>query len=183
MQSLERQRVLAFFVQPWRFGYAVLEGPNNLLDWGSKRFLKGPRAACIPFSVKVARLLSKWKPDVIVIKISHTTGTVRKTKIIEKEAEGLEIPVHLAHGRELNDAFPSLPNRHARAKFISASIPTLAGWLPQKPKIWQSEPYQMSVFDSVAVGIAYYRQRDRFPDVTVRSNSTLSIESFRRLVG
>lgn len=172
MQSLEQQRVLAFFVQPWRFGYAVLEGRENLLDWGSKRFLKGPTAVRIPIGVKLARLLSKWKPDVIVLKTSQMGGAARKTNLIETQARFLGIPVHFVHSRALNDAFPSLANRHERAKSISASIPQLVGWLPKKPKTWQSEPYQMSVFDAVAVGIAYYCQLDPSPAATPRSNST-----------
>jgi len=41
-------------------------------------------------------------------------------------------------------------------------LPALSSKLPPKRKCWQSEDYQMGIFDAAAVGVAYVTRRSRF---------------------
>jgi len=62
--------------------------------------------------------------------------------------------------------------KHAIASLLAGWYPDLFWKLPRKRRIWQSESYNMAVFDAAATGVAYLgkmsHQRGPFDGPSVR---------------
>src|SRR5262249_55679284 len=72
-------RVLAIDLHPRRFGYAVMEGPKNLLGWGVARSYDKTRNHGTVLGCRLRRLLRLWRPQVVLVKID--TRRRRKLKM------------------------------------------------------------------------------------------------------
>ena len=62
------KRVLALDVHPRSFGFIVFEGPNRILDWGTKSFRPGVNAVQIPAAEKLLALFDEFTPSAVVIR-------------------------------------------------------------------------------------------------------------------
>jgi hypothetical protein len=162
-QSNEK-RVLALDVHPRSFGFVVFEGPNRLLDWGIRSFRPGVNAVKVPAAKKLLVLLDEFTPSAIVIREREAKGRVKKTKMlatIERLALSRKIPVRFMSRGDVNRAFVGFEsNKYEVASALAKQFPTLDLILPPKRKCWQSEDYQMGVFDATAVGVAYFTRRE-----------------------
>ena len=74
-------RILALDLHPQRYGYAVLETPANLLDWGVRRGCR-PRESKRPASMQrgLRTLLEIWRPSLVVVSEPSRHWTVRIRK-------------------------------------------------------------------------------------------------------
>ena len=159
-----QKRVLALDLRPRSFGYAVLEGPNQLLDWGVRSFRKGVNAVRVPPSEKLAALLEEYAPSMVVLKerrlpADKRSGNPRKILgAIQKEAKRRRVRVRLLRRRAVQHAFGAQDRftKHDIASMVAARFPELAAKLPPKRKPWQSEDYRMSIFDATALGVASF---------------------------
>jgi hypothetical protein len=179
--SNDEKRVLALDVRPRSFGFAVFEGPNQLLDWGARSFRSGVNAVKIPAAKKLLALLDEFTPSAIVVRERPTGRTTRRTKMlamIRKQAASRRTPVRLISREVVNRAFVGFEsNRYQVASALAQKFPALASRLPSKRKCWQSEGYGMSIFDAAALGVSYFTQeksgsksapRQRFSTVLLR---------------
>jgi hypothetical protein len=160
MHTLD-QRVLVLDIHPGRVGYASFEGQQNLLDWGVKCFRGGVNAVRVPFATKISQLLSEWQPDTVVLSKSGDSQILARTKAVQAQAKASGAAVRVVSAEDMNETFSSTRNKHERARILAASFPELADRLPAKRKAWQSEHYQMSIFDAVALGMAYFARLSR----------------------
>lgn len=156
MHTLDTQRVLVLDIHPGRVGIAVLEGPERLLDWEVKSFRGGRNAVRVPITTKVSQLLSEWQPHAVVLKEPLSGRVALKTKAIQELGKSLGIGVAFVERQAIDDAFSSHNNKYERARLIVASFPVLAARVPPKRKAWQSEHYQLIIFDAIALGVAYF---------------------------
>jgi len=178
MSTTPAHRILAVEIRAARLGYAVLETPKQLRDFGAAWF-DSPAAA----RARIIRLLGLYRPRVLVLRGASPRYPLNKrnrrpvARIAHNEARRLAIPV--AHISEL--AFGSCFERYAcRDKYdvaavLAAAFPDLASRLPARPKFYDPEPRPILYFDSIALGIAYLELN--------RENSletSKAIESFRR---
>lgn len=157
--SKNEKRVLALDVRRRSFGYAVLEGPGRLLDWGVKSFRKGVNAVQIPRAQKLEAMLEEFLPSVVVLRKPGPRSKRKKfVEGVRAKAGNHHVPIRLLSSREIQKAFGG-QNRMAKYEVASAMaerFPELAWLLPPKRKCWQSEDYRMSIFDAAAVGMAYF---------------------------
>lgn len=160
MHTLD-QRVLVLDIHPGRVGYASFEGPQNLLDWGVKCFRGGVNAVRVPFAVKISQLLSEWQPDTVVLNKSGDSQVLARTKTVQAQAKVYRAAIRFVDTQDMKVAFSSVRNKYERARILAASFPVLACRLPAKRKTWQSEHYQMNIFDAVALGMAYFGRLSR----------------------
>lgn len=156
MTSSTPKKIIAFDVRARRFGFAVFEAPDELLDWGVKSFRHGVNAVKVPASQKVATLLSDFRPDVVVVEKpplhedSWLMGTI--LRLARKE----NISVRTVSRATVRKRFPGQErNKHGIAMVLSDRFPELADRIPPKRKPWQSEDYRMSIFDATALGLTH----------------------------
>jgi hypothetical protein len=160
MTSPDPNKVLAFDVRARRFGFAMLESPDELLDWGVKSFRRGVNAVKIPASHKIASLLSEFRPHVVVIEKSPPRENSWLVGTIMRLARKQNVPVRLVSRAAVRKRFAGQgQDKHAVAIILSGRFPELAERLPPKRKPWQSEDYRMSIFDATSLGLTYIESR------------------------
>jgi hypothetical protein len=158
--------LLAIEVRRSRFGYALFEGPERLLDWGGSAVPPGfaGRAATEAARKRIASVLRRGSPAAIVVdrprrtKTSPVVPACPVFKSILREAETLKVPVHLLSREEIRAAFRIFPARSKEqiACVLVSEFPELTHRLPLKRKKWEPEKRGMIVFDAIAVGLAYW---------------------------
>ena len=187
------KRILAIDPITRGFGFAVLDGPRLLVDWGVRATKPSPKPVERALR-EVAALLERYSPDRVVVEDCHD-GYARRGKRSQRLIERIVtlagkrgIPVRRISRAGLRRAF--VPE-HARTKYQIAlatvrRFPELAVRLPPIRKPWMSEPAQMGVFDAVAFALAFYTRRrsahdDKSAAVTVSAlNGSETVPSIMR---
>jgi hypothetical protein len=156
MSTSTYERILAFDVRARRFGFAMFEIPDELLDWGVKSFRHGVNAVKVPASQKVAMLLSEFRPNVVVLEKSPPRENPWLTGTIRRLVRQQNLPVRMVSRAAVRKRFSGQgQNKHGIAMIVSDHFPELADRVPAKRKPWQSEDYRMSIFDAMALGLTY----------------------------
>jgi hypothetical protein len=158
-QANERTRIVAIDLRSSRFGFAVFEGPERLLDWGVRNFRQGVNAVRIPANVKFGELMDEFSPQTIVL-MRRDTDTKNRASMREElltEADKRRIAVRLLSPRAVKSAFVgSSRNKHTIAAALIERLPELASRRPGPRKIWKPDDYRLRLFDAASLGVAYF---------------------------
>jgi Holliday junction resolvasome RuvABC endonuclease subunit len=143
-----------------RVGFAVLEEPDLLLDWGIRRWRAGidPVLAIMRC---VSQLLGLYSPSVVVLKRLNGARKARRRKRLI-EAVMRQLVSHTTELRTLKrsdvrHAFRRYGgrNKHEIAAAIAETFPELRPKLPPKRKAYQPERYNAVIFDAVALALTH----------------------------
>ena len=149
----QQTRILALDIHPRSFGYVVMEGPSQLLDWGVRRsYQKTKSHPGVLVGGRLGPLLKTWTPDVVVVRIGgrREKGLQSLFRQIRKEVDGRAfIPI-----KGTDDPHPS-QSKYERAVEIAARFPDIGWKLPSKRKSWESEHYSMSIFEALDSAVTY----------------------------
>ncbi len=152
-------RILAIDPSPRGFGFAVLEGPETLVDWGVKP-VKGDKNT--ESLTKVEKLIAHYQPGVLVLqdtlaKHSRRSARIRTlSKRIITMAATRKIRVALFSREKVMQVFfaDDHGTKHALAEILAQRFPEeLGSRLPPKRKLWMSEDSRMDIFDAVALAL------------------------------
>src|ERR1035441_8687625 len=105
MKVIAPERVIAIDLHPLSFGYAMFEGPEEVLDWGIKSFRHGANAVKVPQNAKLALLLDHYGPVIVVIKEPRTARLKNIARAITSLAQYHGIPVRRISGASVRRAF------------------------------------------------------------------------------
>lgn len=156
MKAITPEKVLALDIHPLSFGYAMFEGPDELVDWGIKNFRHGVNAVKVPLKEKLALMLDQYGPDTVVIKESRTEARKTIARAISNLVQRRRIPVRRISGASVRRVFPEQNhNNYQIASVIAQRYPELSPRLGPRRKCWEAEKYSMSIFAAAAIGIAY----------------------------
>jgi hypothetical protein len=161
------KRVLAIDPIKRGFGFAVLDGPDSLIEWGIKGTSRGqePRERwCLR---QATELLDFYRPDRVVLEDCLASGSRRGRRgevLIDRVAELAEergIPVRrISRARVYRTFGPSRAwTKYKIALAIAGRFPELGWRLPPIRKPWMSEDVRMAIFDAVALAQAFYVRR------------------------
>jgi hypothetical protein len=147
-------RLLAIDPTPQGFAYAVLEGPDFLVDWGIVHFSGGIALAKERFDTLVLRYL----PDGLVVEDYSNTRRGRPAKAVIRRLEARsklhDIPVSLISREEVKAYFrPTGFKKHEIAEEIAKRFPELRSRIPKRRRLWESEAERMSIFDAVSFAL------------------------------
>jgi Holliday junction resolvasome RuvABC endonuclease subunit len=160
-RSSKEIRVLAIDPASRGFGFAVLERPSTLVDWGVKGVRRNKHSGCL---AKVAELIDYYQPDVIALE-DCSRKDCRRSQRIQRLIDGI---IRLAVGRKIkarkvsrtqvrgafsesNDA-----TKHQLASVIARRFPELASRLPPRRRAWMSEDSRMQMFNAIALGLSFF---------------------------
>src|SRR5215469_3049241 len=154
-------RVLAIDPSTRGFGFAVLEGPNRLIDWGVKETKTDKKTRSLKL---ITDLMEQYQPNVIVVedyaaKGSRRCGRVRELiNDIAKLAVKRNVKVRSFSRIKVKQMFSEFgaTNKYEIAIAIAKRFPELAPRLPRFRKPWMSEDYRMSIFDAVGLGLTFF---------------------------
>ena len=150
--------VLAIDPSTRGFGFAVLEGPERLVDWGVKETKTDKNRMTLKLATDLIEL---YQPSVIVVEDYEGKGSRRCRRVreliedISKLAAKRKIKVKSFSRLKVKQAFfeSGTLNKYEIASAIAKRFPELAPRLPRFRKPWMSEDYRMSIFDAVALGL------------------------------
>ena len=152
-------RVLAITPSSKGFGFAVLEEPVRLVDWGVKSVSKNKNAQSI---VKVQELITLYTPQLLAVPDDLDIKSRRSERVrqlirdIIQVAEKSGVEVHKSAQEEVREHFFNArpATRHDVATFVAKAFPgELGPHLPPKRQFWMSEDYRMNIFSAVALAI------------------------------
>jgi len=170
MREIQSTRLLALYLRPQRFGFAVFKGPKQLLDWGGSTYASENNVEPVLVCKRISSLLTIYAPSVIVVRkltkrerqrygdIQPIVGVVRK--LAEKHSSELV----LVGREEVRSAFQRFgkTTKYNVAAQIAIFFPELTWKLPPPRKLWQKEHHNMAIFDAASLGIAYFSRFGKF---------------------
>jgi hypothetical protein len=149
-------RVLAVAPSTKGFGFAVMEEPNLLIDWGVKAVSGDKNVQCVRL---VSTLLDFYKPDMLILEDCSVKNCWRRSRVrslirqLTALATTKKIKTRHISRAAVRKAFS--PNvtltKHQIAMTVASQFPELMSDLPNKRKPWMSENYKMGIFDAVAL--------------------------------
>jgi Holliday junction resolvasome RuvABC endonuclease subunit len=162
-------RVLAIAPSSRGFGFAVLEGPDTLSDWGVKVAHHDKNAHAL---AQVKDILDHYAPSVIVLEDCTAKDSRRHARIqklireIVSLAKEQNISTELYSRAQVRCAFSAncSATKEEIAEAIAERFPVeLEFRLPPHRQPWMSEDYRMSIFDAVAFALTFFhfRRADR----------------------
>ncbi len=162
MREDTSRRILA--VDPFSrgVGFAVLEGEDNLIDWGIRTTAQANNAK----STRVIdKLVDRFRPDVLVLEAWEADGS-RRCPRVEKllgriaREEGSRVFVRLVTKKELCaiGPLPLTNTKYGRARFLAERFSKEVGaYLPPERKPWMPEDDRMAIFDALSFAVACAR--------------------------
>lgn len=149
-------RVLAVDPTHRGFGFAVLESPDRLVDWGVKTVRGDKQAGCLR---KIRELLQLYQPTVVILEDCARRGSRRCPRVrrlierIRVLATKSGVKARVVSRAQVHKAFAPASTKHEIAVALAKHFPELALSLPPLRKPWMSEDCRMNVFDAVALAL------------------------------
>lgn len=156
-------RVLAIDPQHRGFGYAVFEGSDTLIDWGTAHVQDPKFAGTI---ARIADLCERYDVEMIVIEECAVTGSRRCARVkrllagIQRWASGERLRVRSFSRGDVRRAL-GVPTKEEIAAVAAARYPELVPSLPPERKCWMSEDLRMSVFDAASLALTLFACQKR----------------------
>lgn len=138
------------------FGYAILEIPDLLIDWGVCQVRTDKKERVLR---KVAALIHRFAPDIVVVENIHQERCRRGPRVrdliesIVSLARAMDVAVGRVAMRDVRDHFAEAhaKNKDAIAKQIAGQFPELDPILPPRRRLWMPEDERMAVFDAISM--------------------------------
>ena len=160
-------RILAVAVTSRGIGFAVMEAPGTLVDWGVKQPKPYREDRCV---AHLYRLVNQYEPARVVLE--DPTARPRRCSCrverlfrrIREVAAAQGVRTRAIRKQAVRKAFTpdARITKFAMSRRIAEILPVLARRLPPYRKPWMSEDYRMAIFDAAALGLAYYHTLPRY---------------------
>jgi Holliday junction resolvasome RuvABC endonuclease subunit len=159
--QLHEQRVLALDPASRGCGFAVLEGPDRLIDWGVSG---GDYRDERQLLRVVGRLIDKYAPDVVVLEdwTAPSCRRLDRARRMIRAISGLALERRVAVRMFSRDHVRAVfggetpATKYSIATALATRFPELALRLPPPRRLWMSEDYRMGIFDAVALAVTFY---------------------------
>jgi len=167
------KRLLALEIRASRFGFAVLEGPTKLLDWGVRSFGEQRGRLRSTAADRIATLLAFHKPFAVVVRIRKYHSSIQNRRFagimasIKAETRRNSTKFCALTTRQMRDrlALNGQTTKHDIATSLAKQFEELSWKLPRRRRFYQSEAPVMVVFDAVANGIAFFETSRSSPNI------------------
>ena len=156
-------RVLGISLSTRGVGFALMEGKDSLVDWGT-RVVKGDKnARCLSH---IGNLINLYEPNVIVLEDPGSAVLRRATRIqaLSKEIsdvaklQNLRVKVFTRKQTQTGLLKNSDGTKHAVAQHLAMRFPEeLAFRLPKRRRCGMNADSRMDIFDAVALAEHYFQ--------------------------
>jgi hypothetical protein len=160
MRKETAKRVLAIDPFSRGVGFAVLEGPERLIDWGLRTTGRADNAKALRV---IDKLIDRFRPDVLALEDWESAGSRRCGRVqtlLDRIAatEGPRVLVRLITRRQIRaiGPMPQTSTKRGRACFLAERFLELQPFLPPIRKPWMPEDDRMAIFDAVSFAVAYF---------------------------
>jgi Holliday junction resolvasome RuvABC endonuclease subunit len=160
-ESKKQIRILSIDPSTRGLGFAIMEGPDNLIDWGVKQVKVNKNERCL---MLVADLIERYQPDTVVLEDCADINCRRAPRVKElirnmsKLADRRGIRIQNYSRNAVRSAFSQFGalTKHQIAAVIADQLPELAPKMPPFRKLWMSEDDRMSIFNAVALAFTFF---------------------------
>ena len=142
-------------------GFAVLEGPECLIDWGTRTTGRADNAKAARV---IDKLIDRFRPDILALEDWDSEGARRcgrVQRLLDRIAadEGPRVLVRLITRRETRaiGPLPHTSTKRGRACLLAERFPELQAFLPPVRKPWMPEDDRMAIFDAASFAAACFR--------------------------
>lgn len=159
-ENNKNERILCLDVRSAKFGFAIFEGPNRVIDSGAKSYARrrGPLSTVLGGLFR--KLVKLHSPSLVVFRLppGHADKRNRRARlaarILRQEARRQSIPTRCLSRERIKTFYQArgLTNKQRIATYLSERFPELAWRMPPLRKKWQPEKHGMCVFDAAAAG-------------------------------
>jgi hypothetical protein len=157
MKPIHERRILALSLDWQGFGFAAFDGPDELIDFGTRNF-RWP--VTVPLEAKLLLLFDTNQPDILVVVAPKTAKRQKILNRIAKVAKAERIPLMLVSGTNIRKVFTSAnQSKYQIAYAIAERYPELQFRLPSPRKAYESEKFGITIFEAAAAGFVYYDLR------------------------
>jgi hypothetical protein len=156
-------RIIALEIRASKFGFAVLEGPGKLLDWGVRSFAERGEDLEPAVADRISTLLTFYAPVTVVARDRQHHEAIQQKRILtifatakqatRKNSARFRI-LSAAHVRK-RFAPDGRITKHEVARILTERFEELSFRLPSRRKAYQSEAPAMLIFDALATGVAF----------------------------
>jgi Holliday junction resolvasome RuvABC endonuclease subunit len=158
--STQKQvRILAIAPSSRGFGYAVLESPETLVDWGVKSVRGDKNTESLE---KVDELILLYQPGVIALEDTKGSRRSARIQILSQIIMALTAnrnvrSVLLSRDRVRRVFFSKgQGTKFEVAEILARKFPDELGCrLPRERRPWMSEDYRMDIFDAVSLALTF----------------------------
>jgi hypothetical protein len=138
--------VLSIAARSGRIAYVFFDG-SELKAWSTSR--KGSKNARTASAV-VGGWIAEFVPDIIIVEDYRTaTRKGRNTKAIIRAIEN--VAKNTSAGICVVDRKQMFKNNIDEARQFAKQYPELKAWVPDRPKLWESEPRNIIYFEALAL--------------------------------
>jgi len=157
--------VLALFVYSRGVGVAVMEDALTVLNAYNVVVHRYP-VQNRELLQKVKEKIDFYLPEVVILEDALGSGSRKSKRVckliqrIEQYAQSKNISITKYSRNDIRFVFATF-NAHSKyeiAKVISENVKQLPVSLPEKRQSHKPEPYSMTIFDAIALGITHYYQ-------------------------
>ena len=143
------------------FGYAILETPFRLVDWGLAHVSGEKESGAV---ARFEDLLDQFRPDIVILEDPSAPGSRRRPRVqkllekLQETARESGIAVHAIPRLAVIECFSSPDERATKysiTEHLAETFPELAVKVPRRRKAWQSEDERMATFDALALAVTY----------------------------
>jgi Holliday junction resolvasome RuvABC endonuclease subunit len=161
-----QKRVLALDPASRGFGFAVLEGPDRLVDWGVKETRGKTQRTVL---CQLDALLTRYQPEALVVEDRTARGSRRCPRVrqllraAEARAARRQVRPRRVSRAAVRKVFApgGARTKYQTALAIAVQFPELRPRVPPPRKPWMSEDARMTIFDAIAFALADFHRRDR----------------------
>jgi hypothetical protein len=156
----KRVRILAIALSARGFGYSVMED-HVMLECGNKGVKGNKNQQSVS---KIEKLMRQFLPGVLVLQDVNAKGCHRAPRIKALHRQIIELAakqkckVALLSGNTLRITLLGdvKGTKHEMAESLAQKFPVeLAGKLPTKRKLWESEDGRMDIFDAAGLAVVF----------------------------
>jgi hypothetical protein len=148
------------------FGFAVMEAPDWLIDWGLKHVRREKNHGSLR---KVGDLIDRYEPDVVVLEDTGASRSRRSQRVrrliedVEALAGKRGIEVRKFSPTRVQKFFLPLGGitRHEIAEALARRFPELEPKLPRLRRLWMTEDLRLRIFGAAALAFLCLRTRHR----------------------
>ena len=157
--SPDNKLVLGIHPTSRGYGWALLGGPNLILDWGiaSAKARRSARSL-----TRFKRLLAKYHPHAVVFEEFEGCVARRAARIqalsraMIREARLKKSGAFVYSRAEVRAEFPGATTRYEIAQGVAERLPPLRRRMPPVRKPWMSEDERQCIFDAAALALTHY---------------------------
>lgn len=164
------KRILAIDLTSRGFGFAVMEGPFRLIDWGVKQPRPYDQKRCVAY---VEELVSQYRPHAMILEDCSKKRPKRSPRVtrlfngMARRMDTIRLPLKYFTWKAVKMAFNPARSitKYEISRAIATLLPVLVNRLPPIRKPWMSEDYRMAIFDAVALALTFYHSTKEFRNV------------------